>query len=337
MTTNPIFLHALTISVIRYAKQHGLTDREIHKSLNMDLTQLDLSKLFLTTDQLLCLIQSVSQKNNIIFTGFHTAKYMKISDFGIAGYVLMNCRNMKQVLEKYETYHQLMGNVTRLAVNIEDDRVKYCWRPVKDLPLEIERIVMEYLVASIITHSYELTGKKLQIQEVEFSWPAPDDLSEYTQLLGSRLSFDKPQTALYFDKSYLKLPVKTSNSELLSVFESHAQERYRKLTGNSSLSEKVTGLLIDRITCLPKMESLAEELGMSPRNFQMVLKDEGTSYLKLRDKIRFEYAKRALETDSCTAAEISVRLGFSEPSAFFRTFKRWSGKTPGRYRKEERS
>ncbi len=314
-----------------------MTEKEIHKSLNMDLTQLDLSKLSLTTDQLLSLIQSVSQKNNIIFTGFHTAEFMKISDFGIAGYVLMNCRNMKQVLEKYETYHQLMGNVTRLIVNIEDDQVRYCWKPVKDLPPEIERIVMEYLVASIITHSYELTGIKLQIQEVEFSWPAPDDLSEYTRLLGSMLSFDKPQTALYFDRSYLKLPVKTSNSELLSIFESHARERYRKLIGNSSLSEKVTELLSDRITNLPKMKSLAEELGMGPRSFQLVLKNEGTNYLELRDNVRFEYAKRALETDNCSAAEISERLGFSEPSAFFRTFKRWSGKTPGRYRSERRS
>jgi AraC-like DNA-binding protein len=50
--------------------------------------------------------------------------------------------------------------------------------------------------------------------------------------------------------------------------------------------------------------------------------------------VRFEFAKSALEAGDCSAAEISLQLGFSEPSAFFRTFKRWSGKTPGKYRQE---
>ncbi|MBT4091895.1 MAG: helix-turn-helix transcriptional regulator [Deltaproteobacteria bacterium] len=50
--------------------------------------------------------------------------------------------------------------------------------------------------------------------------------------------------------------------------------------------------------------------------------------------MRFEFAKSALEAGDCSAAEISLQLGFSEPSTFFRTFKRWSGKTPGKYRQE---
>ncbi len=336
MASDQIFLHALTISVIRYAQKHGMTEKEIQQILNMNLTQLDLSSLHLVAEQLLRLIQAVSHKTDIPFTGLHATKFMKISDFGIAGYVLMNCRNMEEVQEKYKTYHQLMGNVTRLSVKIENDSVKYSWKPIKDLPAEIERIVMEYLVASIATHSYELTGEKLEIKVVEFSWSAPDDISEYVRLLGPRLSFNMPRTAIQFDRSYLKLPVRTANSELLSVFESHARTDYRKLIGAASLSEKVIKLLTDHITSLPKMETLADELGMSPRNFQLGLKGEGTTYLELRDKVRFEFAKSALETDNCSAAEIGVRLGFSEPSAFFRTFKRWSGKTPGKYREETR-
>ncbi len=311
-----------------------MAEKEIGSILNMDLALSDLSALQPLPEQLLHLIQAVSQKSNTRFSGFHVTQLMKLSDFGIAGYVLMNCKNMDQVQEKYQEYHRLMGNVTRLTVNIDDDRVTFFWKPIRDLPPEIERIVMEYLVASIVIQSCELTGEKLPIKQVEFNWPAPDDVSEYTRSLGPNLLFDRPYTALHFNRSYLKLPVKTSNSELLDLFEGHARERYRKLVSAASLSEKVSSLLNDRITCLPKMESLADELGMSPRKFQLHLKDEGTTFLELRDQVRFEFAKRALETDDCTAADIGLQLGFSEPSAFFRTFKRWSGKTPGKYREE---
>ncbi|MBU2648673.1 AraC family transcriptional regulator [bacterium] len=332
MASDQIFLHALTISVIRYAQKQGMAEKEIYRILNLDLTQMDLSALQPAPEQLLQLIRQVSQETGTPFTGLQVIRFMKLSDFGIAGYVLMNCRNMAEVQEKYQTYHRLMGNVTRLTVNVAEDSVTYCWKPVKDLSAEMERIVMEYLVASIVTHSCEMTGQKLPVTAVEFSWSAPEDVSEYTRLLGSRLLFDRPHTALHFDRSYLTLPVRTANSELLSVFEGHARDLYRKLIGVGSLSEKVSMLLSERITCLPKMESLADELGMSPRNFQLNLKDEGTTYLELRDQVRYKFARDALETDSSSAAEIGLRLGFSEPSAFFRTFKRWSGKTPGAYR-----
>jgi AraC-like DNA-binding protein len=47
----------------------------------------------------------------------------------------------------------------------------------------------------------------------------------------------------------------------------------------------------------------------------------------VREDVRRELAQRYL-ADGLSIAEISFLLGFSEPSAFFRAFKRWTGKTP---------
>jgi AraC-like DNA-binding protein len=33
--------------------------------------------------------------------------------------------------------------------------------------------------------------------------------------------------------------------------------------------------------------------------------------------------------------DIASLMGFDEPSAFFRSFKKWTGMTPGEYRKSE--
>lgn len=322
----------MTIAVIRYAQQQGLSVPEIGHILKKDLSHQDLSSLHLVPEQLLWLIHAIYKKSGQRLSGFHVSRFMTISDFGIAGYVLMNCRNMKEVLEKYQLYYRLMGNVTCLTINHQTDEMVFRWNPILSLPPEIEQLVLEYLVASIVIHSRELTGEKLQVGKVEFSWPTPEDLSDYTRFLGSNLYFGKQQTALYLDRSYLGLPVKTSNSELLSVFEDHAKERYQKLIGTASISEKVSQLLRSRITRIPKIADVADELGMSARTLQAHLRDEGTTFLELRDNIRFQYAKKALETDDCSAAKIGLRLGFSEPSAFFRTFRRWSGKSPGQYR-----
>ena len=68
-------------------------------------------------------------------------------------------------------------------------------------------------------------------------------------------------------------------------------------------------------------------LEKKPSTVKRRLKDEGTSFNALREDVRRELATRYLDADM-SIAEISFLLGFSEPSAFFRAFKRWTGLTP---------
>jgi AraC-like DNA-binding protein len=77
----------------------------------------------------------------------------------------------------------------------------------------------------------------------------------------------------------------------------------------------------------PQLSATAKRLGLTARSLQRRLQDEGTSFQALRDETRRALADRYL-TEGLSLAEISFLLGFSEPSAFFRAFKRWTGRTP---------
>jgi AraC-like DNA-binding protein len=76
-----------------------------------------------------------------------------------------------------------------------------------------------------------------------------------------------------------------------------------------------------------QLDGVARRLGMTPRSLQRRLKDEGTVFQTVRDEMRRELADQYLKK-GMSLAEISFLLGFSEPSAFFRAFKRWTGLTP---------
>ena len=69
------------------------------------------------------------------------------------------------------------------------------------------------------------------------------------------------------------------------------------------------------------------------RTLQRGLAARGTSHLVLVDETRHEQAARLLEDRSLSIGAISDALGFSEPSAFHRSFKRWTGTTPGEARR----
>jgi len=80
------------------------------------------------------------------------------------------------------------------------------------------------------------------------------------------------------------------------------------------------------------MESIAAPLGLSRRSLQRRLQDEGFSFRALHEQIRAELACRWLEQSTMALGEVAYLLGFSEPSAFHRAFKRWTGQTPAAYR-----
>jgi AraC-like DNA-binding protein len=84
----------------------------------------------------------------------------------------------------------------------------------------------------------------------------------------------------------------------------------------------------------PSVESVARRMHMSPRTLHRRLQEAETSYRVVVDDLRQDLALRYLAEDRLAIAEAAYLLGFSEASAFHRSFKRWTGRTPADYRRD---
>jgi AraC-like DNA-binding protein len=83
------------------------------------------------------------------------------------------------------------------------------------------------------------------------------------------------------------------------------------------------------------VRNVARALNTSGRTLQRRLQQDGTSLQQLISAVRCELAMEMLRNPGQSSNEISDQLGFSAPSAFHRAFKRWTGMTPGQYRRAE--
>jgi AraC-like DNA-binding protein len=83
------------------------------------------------------------------------------------------------------------------------------------------------------------------------------------------------------------------------------------------------------------VRNVARSLNTSGRTLQRRLQQDGTSLQQLISAVRCELAMEMLRNPGQSSNEISDQLGFSAPSAFHRAFKRWTGMTPGQYRRAE--
>jgi AraC-like DNA-binding protein len=84
---------------------------------------------------------------------------------------------------------------------------------------------------------------------------------------------------------------------------------------------------------LPEISSAARTIGVSERSLRRRLTADGTSY---RDVVRSALegsAGRMLRDPAYTIKQIASALGFAHAAAFHRAFKRWTGMTPGEYRR----
>jgi AraC-like DNA-binding protein len=82
---------------------------------------------------------------------------------------------------------------------------------------------------------------------------------------------------------------------------------------------------------LPGAEQIAARLSVSPQTLRRRLAAEDTTFQQVRDQLRRDVAVAELARGDASIEELSRRLGFSEPSAFHRAFRRWTGTTPRTY------
>lgn len=81
-----------------------------------------------------------------------------------------------------------------------------------------------------------------------------------------------------------------------------------------------------------RAEQVAALLNVHPRTLHRRLRECGTSFQQLLDRQRYVQALRLLGQGRMAVSRVAEMLGYSEPSAFTRAFRRWSGVSPGEWR-----
>ena len=81
----------------------------------------------------------------------------------------------------------------------------------------------------------------------------------------------------------------------------------------------------------PEFELVADKLHLTTATLRRRLRSEGSSYQQLKDDIRRDTAIHLLSRGTVSMEQVAENVGFSEPTSFFRAFKRWTGVTPRAY------
>ncbi len=158
----------------------------------------------------------------------------------------------------------------------------------------------------------------------------------YRRALGCEVSLDAAATVV-------ELSLEAAHAELLPDFPGlrtlveREMLRQREVVRQRDGLEEIRRELLSAMgPAAPTLAQLARRLRVSPRTLQRHLASRGVSFTALLDETRRALAERYLAEADATIGEIAYLLGFSEPGAFTRAFKRWTGHSPAEYRRARR-
>jgi len=168
---------------------------------------------------------------------------------------------------------------------------------------------------------------------VHFTFPEPSARAEYERIFQSPLVFGAERNALLLDPAFPLLRQEPSNREVFTTLCERADTLLKTLHASHSVRARVESLLIPLMhTGDAGMEPIASRMGVTRRTLLRRLKAEGTTFEMVLDELRHAMALRYLSEGKVSANETAYLVGFSEPAAFSRAFKRWTGVSPGAFR-----
>lgn len=270
-----------------------------------------------------------------------TGRSYRLGCFGVMGLAMATCETLLESLLFLFNHVELTFTPFRVGVHSTGDN----WLSIRfepRLPLgDLQRFFMERDLACTVGMIRDLSGLCWQDDVMRLHSARQDDLwhEAVMQVLGITAHPLHPTSSPALEaeiclcRQALSQPLALANP-----LQHHAlaQQAFTALQERRLLSRhaqvKVWQLLATQ-RCAPSLETVAGQLAMSPRTLRRKLAEEDTHFQALVDLFRESQARELLLGSDASVEWIADRLGYGEASAFVHAFKRWTGKTPGQFRR----
>jgi len=270
--------------------------------------------------------------------GLDMGRLHKPPYLGLAGVTAALAPTVREAARALIRFEPLYASNYRGSSSFEEDATGAWLRFYSISPYNgYNRFVVDTVLASWTSQLAAIADRPIRPTAVNIEFDEPDPAPRYDAFFGCTVEFSAARNQLRLDRSMLALrnPEHCPGTwqHLLELCEAELEQRTR----TRSLRERMTQLLGPLLKGHePDLSQLAERLQLPTWTLRRKLAEEGTSYREILNDTRRDLAMAYIRDTESAFGEIAWLLGFSSAEAFQRAFKRWSGQTPGEYRRSQR-
>ena len=265
--------------------------------------------------------------------GVHLAESLPRGALDLVEFALRSSSCLGVGLERLARYGRVLSD--RVAVRTHSDRESLLLliRDTATTPLHPART--EFALAIALKLARESTGEDITPLWVSFTHPAPQGVSEHRRFFRRRVRFSAGTTSMALRGSDAARPMREADPALAGIIHRRLENARsdRDRSGAAPLSTLVRRVLVEHLgRSALTLDAVAVTLAVSRRTLTRRLTEEHTSFRQLLDEVRSDFARALLQDPNLSIGDIAFFLQYSEPTAFHRSFRRWTGQTPQAFR-----
>lgn len=260
-----------------------------------------------------------------------------LSELSVVGLLSRASETMIEALHQLNRYGRLvievegLGFEQRFQQRLDPATGGYWLVDTRLNPNEFPELT-ESTFARMVCNSREFAAAAdLQVLAVHVTHAAPPHAEAYKRILGLDVVFGSDQNAILLPAGWHNIRVAKASRYVFGIFSEHAEKLLADLETSRTVRGQVEAHAIPLLhtgeLCIDRIAGL---MALSRQTLYRKLKAEGVTFEGVMDDLRHRMALHYLDGRKVSVNETAYLVGFSEPSAFSRAFKRWTGRSPGR-------
>jgi AraC-like DNA-binding protein len=281
------------------------------------------------------LMHAAKAATNTPALALHFGEAIDVAQFSIIGLIGQASNTMMEAFDQLSRYVGLIINIDtdgpdRFVMRREESGL---WmydmrsRP-NDFP-ELGESAFAHIVAGP-----RQAGVPEWVREVRYTHAAPSYVAEYERVFGAPVHFASDRNAMRLEERIVEHRLGVLPRYVFGVLTEHADALLKDLQASSTTRGRVESLLMPVLhTGNISMEAIAAQLAVSRQTLYRDLKAENLTFEQVLDDLRHRLALQYLRGRKASVTDTAYLVGFSDPAAFSRAFKRWTGMSPRDARK----
>ena len=259
--------------------------------------------------------------------GLHAAAAIPLEQPGFVAYAMLTATNLRETFGFLEEFQRLCIDAPFISVEQRGRRDAICLSDATLQPAPSKHHA-EFLFLLFTRAGRHILGDDFAPAAVHLRRTVSPHAGEFSAAFGCPVYWDQSRDELLIDAERMLRPSPYAHAETMRALRERAAHFMRQYTAPDWMAR--VEALIDRM--LPQgdasVKSIAANLGISARTLQRRLADEGKSFDDIREGVRRARALELVGKNRVPIADVAAQLGFSDPRAFRRAFRRWTGTAP---------
>jgi len=318
--------------LLDYAARQGMDRERLMRAAGLVAEDVHDPDARVRTASTLKIWRMVIDAQNDPFLGLHIGSSVGAKQLGLVGYVMYHSETLEGALNRLARYGRILSDAIQFEIVNTDEQTVFVWQAHP--ALVALRHPVELGVTLVVSIGRETTNSDLVPMKVDLPSPRPEAVGAYRSMFRCPVAFDQPVAAVTFSRQQMRIPTQSPDATLLGYLDNLAEITLAPLEeSDDSMIAAVRRALWTMLPGgRPDLWRTATSMGVSARTLQRRLGEQGSSFSKVLDELRRDLSDELLSDRKLSVAEVAFLLGYSEPSAFQRAFRRWRGISPRRFR-----